>query len=188
MSAAPAELLQAAVAVVEQDGPEALTVRAVANRAGCSTTGIYTWYGGKSGLVDALVADSVILLDRSLAPAYRTGDPACVARSYRRWALTNRTRYLIMLGLAVPGYHPSPTVRWGAARQLAQLRRLLARRGVDDPAAAAAQLHAIAHGHVMLELVGLRPAASGSSEVALETAIRIALAEQHHKREGADDE
>jgi hypothetical protein len=136
-------------------------------------------------LVDALVADSVTLLGRTLAPAYRSGDPACVARAYRRWGLANRTRYLIMLGLGIPGYQPSPTVRWATARQLAQLRRLLARRGVDDPATTAAQLHAIAHGHVMLELVGLRPAASGSSEAALEQAVRVALGEREDRREGA---
>ena len=176
MSDAPTELLRAAVAVIDQRGPEALTMRAVADQAGCSTTGIYTWFGGKAGLVDAVVADGVASLSLAMAPAYRTGDPVAVARAYRHWALANRTLYLIMLGRAVPGYRPSRGVRLAGARALVRLRRLLAAHGADDPRAAAFQLHATVHGHVMLALVGLDRGLDENACPAMEANVRAALA------------
>ena len=183
MSDAPNDLLRAAVAVLEHHGPEALTVRAVADQAGCSTTGIYTWFGGKAGLVDAVVADGVASLSLAMAPAYRTGDPVAVARAYRHWALANRTLYLIMLGRAVPGYRPSRGVRLAGARALVRLRHLLADLGVDDPKTAALQVHATVHGHVMLALVGLDREPDEIICRPMEATVRAALATTNDRLE-----
>ena len=44
----------------------ALTVRNVAAAAGCSTTGVYTYFGGKDGLVDAIFVDGFEKFDAAL--------------------------------------------------------------------------------------------------------------------------
>ena len=50
------ELIAAAEAVLERDGPGALTVRAVAAQAGIAPMGVYNRLGGKDGLPDSFPA------------------------------------------------------------------------------------------------------------------------------------
>jgi AcrR family transcriptional regulator len=47
--------VSAAEAVLVKDGPGGLTVRAVAAEAGIAPMGVYNRFGGKDGLVDALL-------------------------------------------------------------------------------------------------------------------------------------
>ncbi len=48
-------LVDAAERVLVRDGPEAVTVRAVAVEAGVAPMGVYNRFGGKDGLVDELL-------------------------------------------------------------------------------------------------------------------------------------
>ncbi|MEJ7799359.1 MAG: TetR/AcrR family transcriptional regulator, partial [Ilumatobacter sp.] len=57
-------LLEAALAVLRRDGAAALTVRALTEEAGCSTTGVYTYFGGKHGIVEAIFVDGFESFDR----------------------------------------------------------------------------------------------------------------------------
>ena len=52
-----AEILRAATAAFMEGGIGAITVRAVAARAGVSTIGVYSHFKGKTGLLNALYAD-----------------------------------------------------------------------------------------------------------------------------------
>ena len=54
-----AQILAAALAILGEEDQHALTVRRVAARAGCSTIGVYTWFGSKDGLVDAILAEGL---------------------------------------------------------------------------------------------------------------------------------
>lgn len=150
-------LLDAALTVLRRDGAAALTVRAITDEAGCSTTGIYTHFGGKNGLVEALFVDGFESFDRALAPAYEADDLAGVGRLYRGWALANPTRYLVMFGRAVPDFEASDEAMARAARSFEVLTAAVARRGVADPPTAAYHLYACVHGYVMLELLGMTP-------------------------------
>lgn len=175
MSAAPTQLLEAAVNVLARQGPAALTVRAVAKQAGCSTTGIYTHFGGKHGLVDAIAVDGLIDLKRSLSPGFQAGDPVSIGVAYRLWALANPTHYLLVFGRAIPGYQPGPNPRWRAARLFAVLCRALAGRGATEPRMTALHLLAVAHGQVMLELVDMNPPTGHRPAERYETGLRLAL-------------
>lgn len=104
-------LLAAASGLLAADGPDALTVRAIAERAGCSTMGVYTHFGGKDGVVEALFVEGFQRLGEALTSAPLTDDPlddlraGCAA--YRRFALDNPTHYSVMFERHVPGFEPS---------------------------------------------------------------------------------
>jgi len=96
-------LVDAAVAVLERDGPAALTVRAVAAEAGVAPMGVYNHLGGKDGLVaavlirgfDGLTAGMTALA--ALAPEKRLRE---CGRAYRRFASANPAVYALMFGSA----------------------------------------------------------------------------------------
>lgn len=169
-------LLDAAIEVLRRDGAAALTVRAITDEAGCSTTGIYTHFGGKNGLVEALFVDGFESFDRSLTPAYERDDLDEAGRCYRRWAIDNPTRYLVMFGRAVPDFQPGPEALDRAGRSFGLLVSALGRRGVVEPTAAAYHLYACLHGYVMLELMGLTPPGIDSPDELFERGLRQNLA------------
>ena len=139
-----------------------MTVRSVAAAAGCSTTGVYTWYGSKNGLVDAIFIDGFQRFGRALLLVYGAGNSDFItqADAYRDWALANPTHYMVMFGKAVPDYAPSERA-WVAAGQtfddlVAATSDTMLAVGLDnEPATVAYHLWAGIHGYVSLELAGM---------------------------------
>ena len=150
-------LLDAALDVLQSEGAAGLTVRNITERAGCSTTGIYTYFGGKHGLIDAIYLDGFTSFDDALNPHYRRGELLEAGRAYRRWALHNPMHYLIMFGRAIPDYVPGEAAAARGAGSFDTLVEAVRSAGVDDPVSAAYHLYATSHGYVMLELVAMSP-------------------------------
>ena len=94
--------------MLQRDGAAALTVRNITAEAGCSTTGIYTYFGGKHGLVEAIFVEGFESFDRA-RPRRCSRPTTCrrAGRAYREWALANPTQYMVMFGRAVPDFVPS---------------------------------------------------------------------------------
>lgn len=152
-------LLDAALEVIRRDGAAALTVRSVTAEAGCSTTGVYTYFGGKHGLVEAIFVDGFEAFDRATQPLLEAGDLVAACRAYRRWALDNKTQYLVMFGGVVPDYAPSDAARWRALESFFGLARAVERHDPSgDPGERAYRVFATQHGLVMLELAGMSAA------------------------------
>jgi len=152
-----AALLEAALTVLQRDGAAALTVRNITTEAGCSTTGVYTYFGGKHGLVEAIYVEGFDSFDQAVSASYAAGDLVESGRAYRRWALANPTHYLVMFGRAVPDFVPSAVAHERASRSFAGLVAAVARAGAAEPQASAYHLFATVHGYVMLELIGIAP-------------------------------
>ncbi|MGU3500637.1 TetR/AcrR family transcriptional regulator [Mycobacterium sp. C31M] len=98
-------LLNAAETVLDRDGTDGVTVRAVAHEAGVSPMSVYNRFENKDGLVIALATRA---LDE-LAVAIDTPDPmdpierlrtAC--RSYRGFARQHPARYSLIFGAGSP--------------------------------------------------------------------------------------
>ncbi|MGH1488524.1 MAG: TetR/AcrR family transcriptional regulator [Acidimicrobiales bacterium] len=170
------KLLQAGLAVLQSDGAAALTVRRISEEAGCSTTGIYTNFGGKNGLIEAIYIDGFESFDRALSAAYEADDLIEAGAAYRRWALANRMQYQVMFGRAVPDYEPSDVAKERAFSSFMALSDVLERRGAEDPLAQAYHVYASVHGHVMLELVGLGPPDPEEVAELYEEGVRLSLA------------
>jgi AcrR family transcriptional regulator len=160
-------LQHAAHELLATEGPDALTVRQLATRAGVSTMNIYSRFGGKDGIVEDLYIAGFHMLGAAMASAGTTDDPladlhAC-GRAYRRFALEHPTYYAVMFDRAVPGYDPTPSALAEAAATLHQLAERLARcmtAGIlrdEEPLAVAASVWATCHGLVSLELRGIAP-------------------------------
>jgi len=159
-------LLDAASGLLASEGAAALTVRRIAADAGCSTMGVYSRFGNKDGVVDRLYMEGFRRLIDAMDAVGETADPLAdmyrCGLAYRRNALENATYYLVMFARAVPGFVPSDEAR---VVSHASFERLVARvrkcqdagRYVDgSPEAMAEVIWGAIHGHVMLELVGMR--------------------------------
>jgi AcrR family transcriptional regulator len=156
-------LLDAASELLESEGPEALTMRRIAGRVGCSTSALYSTFGGKAGVAEALWLEGFERLHAALG-AVDDEDPlgrlAAMGQAYRRSALANRSYYGIMFARPIPGFEPSPEAYEASLRPLRLLVDAVAacvQAGVFrsvDPAHAARVLWAASHGAVSLELAG----------------------------------
>src|SRR6516165_7239233 len=71
-----AALLVAAERIVEEHGPDALSVRGVAGDVGTTTRAVYSLFGSKEGLIAALGAHAFDLLRAGLDALPTTNDPA----------------------------------------------------------------------------------------------------------------
>jgi AcrR family transcriptional regulator len=175
-------LLDAASRLLVTQGPQALTMRRVAAAVGCSTTVLYTAFGSKDGLADALFREGFERLRHRLE-AVASGDGPlarlrALAHAYRDRALESRSYYGVMFQQAIPGYRPSAASLAAAGASLEVLTDAV-RACMDagalragDPRAVTEVLWAAVHGAVSLELAGHFP----DPEVAAERFRTLAAA------------
>ena len=156
-------LLDIASLLIERHGPEALTMRRIAAEAGCSTSVLYTMFGGKAGIAEALWREGFDRLSAALDAA--TGDHplerlGAMGRAYRANALASRSYYAVMFQRPIPGFEPSPEAYEASLTPLRALADTVVeciRAGVfraEDPEHIARVLWAATHGAVSLELAG----------------------------------
>ncbi len=179
-------ILAAASRILSETGAAGLNVRSIAKQAGTSTMGVYSRFGGKLGLVEALYREGFERLRGKTEPLVSAGEPLealealCVA--YRDTALANATHYEIMFGRAVAGFEPGPQARAEAFGSFDRVVVRAIRRAVDagllrgDPLELGLRLWALAHGMVSLELNRvLPPSPTAASERRYRRAIRAHL-------------
>ena len=186
-------LIAAALQLLREESPADLTVRRIAKVAGTTTMCLYTGFGSRDGLLDAVYAQGFEQLRETMAQAGRVADPEEAVRAllhaYRAFALANPGLYGLLFERVLPGFDPSPQVRRTALDTTfgllaAQSGRLL---GADPPDEASRELGytlwALTHGLVSLELThaGRSPLAhpvlaDTDGQAVLDTALRAALA------------
>ena len=168
-----AALVKVALELLESEGPNALSMRRVAAQVGASYQVVYTLFGGKAGLLDALFREGFRRLARACESTDGSdgddGDDAkmrqlvACAVAYRRFALAHRELYALMFGQAVSGFAPDAESRriareaFGVVRRAA--RSALAAGGSETAHPPTHVVEALAragwastHGHVALEL------------------------------------
>lgn len=175
--------LEAAARLLGTQGPAALSVRAIAAEAGLSTMGIYHYFGGKDGIVEALYQEGFQGLEDALAAVPRTDDPLAdieaLALAYCDYARRRPTYYEIMFSRPVPGFTPS---KESLARAMVSWRALAEtfERAEDaglltTPAHEAALLiWSSGHGLLMLQMAG-NALASDLTEQLVRSGLRLML-------------
>jgi AcrR family transcriptional regulator len=157
-SSAPAELtprareiVAAARQILEEGGPDALSMRAIAERLGIRAPSLYKHVPDKEALEVALIADAFAEIADAFEKAVAGApDPlAAVARAYRGWALAHPHLYRLMMD------RPLPRDRLPAGLEDRAGSYVVAATGGDADAARAG--FAFAHGMVTLELNGRFP-------------------------------
>lgn len=160
-------MLDAASRLLLEEGPAALTVRKVAVAVNCSTTLLYSIFGGKDGLINALYLEGCERLKRiyaETAPGLAEVDAVegvwIWGRTYLDFAHAYPSYYLVMFGDAIAGFIPpleSRVSAWETFTPLiAQFERCMAEGLLprSSPTAAARLLWAALHGIASLELKG----------------------------------
>jgi AcrR family transcriptional regulator len=158
-------ILDAAAMLLEQDGPDALSVRRIATSADVAPMGVYNHFESKSGVVDALFRRGFALLHDELEVAHRSVDPEEALRTglaiYRRLALARPATYRLMLMRAVPAFEPSEESVLVAESAFMQLVRSVDRMmeaglfAVGDDREIAQRIWAACHGWISLEMFGI---------------------------------
>jgi AcrR family transcriptional regulator len=156
-------LVAAGLRVLDEHGPAELTVRRIADAAGSSTMGVYTKFGGRAGVLEAVYCRGFELLRATLAEVPEAADPIRhlldLSRAYRRFALANPALYAFMFEQPVPDFEPSPALRAEALDTTFELLVVTVRRAVAeaalpdvDPVHTSVLVWCVAHGMVSLEL------------------------------------
>ncbi len=152
-----AALLDAALEVLEQDGATALSLRAVARRAGVSPAAPYRHYADREALVSAVAAVGYRDLAERLAaahPAPSTPEQlADVAVAYVRFAIERPALFRIMF--SEPCDRDNDERVAATAAVTLYLREIVARAFPgSDPEALAPAIWALVHGLAFLHLDG----------------------------------
>jgi AcrR family transcriptional regulator len=121
-----AALRAAAERLVAAGGPEALTVRAVAEEGGTTTRAIYSIFGSKDGLVATLAEQAFELLGTGVDELPETDDPAgdlieAGATVYRRFVREHPSLFRIAFQRIVPELTFGPELTDARARSWARL-------------------------------------------------------------------
>jgi AcrR family transcriptional regulator len=180
-------VLDATGRLLVEEGASALTMRRIAGEVNASTQVLYTMFGGKDGLADALYREGFA----RLTEAHETARPATNptrrledrARRYFENAAANPAYYRVMFFDAIPGFRPSQETlaeTWGTFDALAEAVRACARAGAiaprfaEEPREAALTLWSAVHGVASLHVAGHLPDLAEARGI-LERTIRAVI-------------
>jgi AcrR family transcriptional regulator len=156
-------LLEAALALLEDGGSDALTVREVATRAGVAPMGVYSRFGNKDGLLEAVFVHGFTQLQATITAA-RGSDARSRLRSgcraYRAFAVGNPHLYELMfrqmLELELSAESLEQAERsFGQLVERVEDAQAAGLLRADDPVDVAQQLWNALHGAVSLEIAGV---------------------------------
>ncbi|HEY7816467.1 MAG TPA: TetR/AcrR family transcriptional regulator [Nakamurella sp.] len=154
-------LVVAALRVAAEHGLAELTVRRIADAAGTSTMSVYSRFGGRAGVLEALYRRAFAMLGDVLAAVPRPSDNHAylidLAMAYRSFALESPPRYSFMFGHPLADFAPGAQLRAealpGCFGPLVAAVRVAA--GGQDAMRPAYFLWCVLHGMIGLELADI---------------------------------
>ncbi len=187
-------LVDAGLELLDRHGPAELTVRRIAEAAGTSTMGVYTKFGGRTGVLEAIYRQGFELLRAALGAVPHAEDAIRhildLALAYRRFAIANPALYAFMFEQPVPDFDPNPTLRvevldttFGLLVTAVQRATAQGALPDGDPVHTSVLVWCLAHGMVSLELThaasspqpGRFPASPEAGERILLDGVRATL-------------
>lgn len=152
------KILQAASELFLQGGVSALSVRAIAAKAGVSTIGIYSHFKGKDGLLEALYIEGFEMVSKAMEVDDRSDPRGSVVAACGRYldiAENHKAHYQLIFGEAGAGYEPSEAARAASAAAFDRLVSftsivLPSESSVADKQKKALEVWALMHGFVSL--------------------------------------
>ncbi|GHG01049.1 MULTISPECIES: TetR/AcrR family transcriptional regulator [Amycolatopsis] len=191
-----ARLVEAAIRLLDENGPEALQARKLAAEVGVSTMAVYTHFGGMAALVDEVARAGFLRLSEWLAGVPLTDDPVAdifsLARTYRQAVAEQPQLFAVSFGQSAPGGKRATLsdLTTAEGREAAQegleafahivraTERAIAagRFRPSDEYQAAAQLWSALHGFVTLEASGhFGPGEQGIDHILIPLGITMAV-------------
>ncbi len=171
-----AALLAAAERIIEANGAEAASVRAVAEAIDTTTRAVYSVFGSKDGMLEALAIGLFDLLSEAIDACVSTDDPVedivtISVDGFRRTALEHPAMYGLVFLRLVPGLRLGDEFAQVSAGAFGRLRSHLARLdasgglGVMSDLDAARSVHALTEGLATMELRGMLSGAEGGEVI-----------------------
>lgn len=156
-------LIAAAGEMLERDGPEAISFRAVARATGVSQTAPYNHFQSKEGLLATVAEAGFHDLEASQRAAAEAMQPdqdrvTALGLDYVRFALARPQLYRLMFGVGVPDWYAHPEVLAAKGASFRPIQQVLAAHmaagggevGPEAVETAAIAAWALVHGLAML--------------------------------------
>ncbi|MDJ0642142.1 MAG: TetR/AcrR family transcriptional regulator [Erythrobacter sp.] len=168
-------ILEAAQAILREEGVEALSVRHIAKRAGLSTMGVYSYFGGKDQVCEQLYIAGFRDLAAAVSRGQSEQDPEAViiesTKTYLDFYKHNTNRYALMFGMGATDYSPGEEAKRAARESFAVAIGIVQPLTADSPPKEdarrlALQIWASTHG-----FIAIKPHASGLSEAEWEALV-----------------
>ncbi len=152
------KILEAASELFLQGGVSALSVRAIAAKAGVSTIGIYSHFKGKDGLLEALYIEGFEMVSAAVEVddlGDSRGSVLAACGRYLDIAENHKAHYQLIFGEAGASYHPSEAARTASAIAFDRLVSftsiiLPSDANLEDKQKKALEVWALMHGFVSL--------------------------------------
>jgi AcrR family transcriptional regulator len=180
-----AALVDAAIDILREEGPEALTLRGLARRTGVSQAAPYRHFTDRRALVAAVAERGFVRLQDAMLEGVQSAQGRLglkqVAIAYVRFGLANPAEYRVMFGPEVAVTDDLPSLRQTSravlgfvAEGIAQLQKdgLV---GNGDPRLMAVATWSTLHGLVMLYLDGQTTGVAPALDVLIEEVTRIMM-------------
>lgn len=130
-------IVDAAWALVAEEGLAGLSLRDLARQAGITTPTVYSYFGSKNAIYDAMFARAATQFADVMAAPYHCRDPrdllVASARRFAEFCTSDPARYQLLFQRSLPGFEPSAESYAPAVRALAGARELLALNGITEP-------------------------------------------------------
>jgi AcrR family transcriptional regulator len=156
-----AALLAGAERLIDERGPDAASVRAIADEVDCSTRAVYSVFGSKKGLLEALATRFFEDLIAAIDALPLTDDPAddlveAAIQAWRKTVLAHPSLYRLVFLRVVPDLELGPDFGQVAYEAFGRMQTLVERVAPDGPAVheRALAFHALAEGLSSMEVRG----------------------------------
>ncbi len=158
-------VVDAAAMLLQEEGPEAVTVRKVAQKMGCSTKIIYNLFVNKEGLAQQLYLDGCKLLANELEGTPQAADPAQhlqnLGEAFWQFGQRYSSYYKLMFGGAFADFKPDEESLNGTITAMQQLLTVISNAqknglipGQYDPETVIRVFWASLHGVIHLYMGG----------------------------------
>jgi AcrR family transcriptional regulator len=156
-----AALLAAAERLIDEGGPDAASVRAVADEVDCSTRAVYSVFGSKQGLLEALATRFFEDLIAAIGAVPLTDDPAddlvqVAMQAWRKTVLAHPALYRLVFLRIVPDLELGPDFGQVAYEAFGRMQAIVERVAPDGPElhGRALAFHALTEGLSSMEVRG----------------------------------
>ncbi len=135
------EILDAAWALVREEGLASLTMRDLGARVGMKAQSLYGYFPSKHAIYDAMfgAANREMVARWKAAAAAGPPDPVAILRrrtaAFLQFCVEDPVRHQLLYQRTIPGFEPSPESFAPGVEGLADLHARLRACGVDDPRA-----------------------------------------------------
>ncbi len=129
-------IVDAAWALVGEEGLAGLSLRDLARRAGITTPTVYSYFDSKNAIYDAMFGKAATQFAERMAEPYDCDEPrellVAYVRRFFEFCTADPARYQLLFQRTLPGFEPSPESYAPAVRAMAGAREQLALNGITE--------------------------------------------------------